>query len=213
MSIVRNKTKYVLVFVILCVLFLVFGGIFLVRDDEVANLAQLKNNCDIVLLMGSLTDRTLGAYDLFVELNVNNVYIMRTHMEGIELFYQKGISIENQADIAKKALMDLGLAEDAIIVIDGDTESTRDEANALAKYFSSNEHADNLIVVTSKYHSRRAGWIFDKALSKNDISVYVSPTTYDNFDQHFWFTDREQMADVVLEYIKIFHFALIEQWK
>ncbi len=208
-----NKLKFILVCIILCVLFLSFGGIFLVRDDKVADLASLKNNCDIVLLMGSLTDRTLGAYDLFVELDANNVYIMRTHMEGIELFHQKGITIDNQADLAKKALMDLGLAEDAIIVIDGDTESTRDEANALAKYFLNNGHSNNLIVMTSKYHSRRSGWIFDKALSKSDVNVYVSPTAYDNFDKHFWFTDREQMADVVLEYIKIFHFVLIEQWK
>jgi uncharacterized SAM-binding protein YcdF (DUF218 family) len=83
------------------------------------------------------------------------------------------------------------------------------------EYLKSQKDIDSLMIVTSKYHSGRAKKIFVKAMKSMDreIRVISCPTQYDDFNAEGWWKDREDLKRGALEYLKLFHFYLREQFE
>ncbi len=158
-----RKKRVILTIIVLLLallaLFLSIGGRVLVISDDIAK----DRPTDMVLLMGSLPDRTLGAYELASNMSDYHIYIVKSDMPGVELLQSRGVVMPNYADLAAQALLDLGIPQQNITVIDGAAASTRDEALILHQYLADKLTNRQLVVVTSKYHSRRAGWIFKSA--------------------------------------------------
>ncbi len=174
-------------------------GTYLVRQDK------LMKGDALVILMGNIPDRTLEALDLYNEGYARKIIIVMAGRYGIEVFRQKGIPLDGQTAIARKALIGSGVPADSIIILPGDAKSTRDEAVAVRKYAELHPQLDTLLLVSSSYHSRRATFVFNKTLGKLDhpVTVISCPSKYTGFHSKNWWRDRESAKLVFFEYLKL----------
>ena len=184
-------------------------GNYLVAEDEP------QQSDIIVLLMGSGPDRMLGAVDLYHAEYADEILMVRNMVRGYDLVVSQGVKIPHDTDIAKEVAVQLGVPEEKITVLPGDALSTQDEVIQVREYLKSEPDIDSLIIVTSKSHSERAKKIFVKAMSSIDreIKVLSCPTEYDDFNAEGWWKSREDLKRGTLEYLKLFHFYLREQFE
>jgi uncharacterized SAM-binding protein YcdF (DUF218 family) len=169
----------------------------------------------IIVLMGSGPDRMLGAVDLYHAGYADEIVMVRNMVRGYDLVVSQGVKIPHDTDIAGEVAVQLGIPEEKITVLPGDALSTQDEAIAVREYLKSEHDIDSIIIVTSKSHSGRAKKIFVKAMSSLDreIKVLSCPTKYDDFYAEKWWKNREDLKRGALEYLKLFHFYLREQFE
>jgi len=93
-----------------------------------------------------------------------------------------------------------GVPDQAVIIVGRDEPNTVAEAAAVARVAT--EHGwDTLVVVTSPYHTWRAGQIVEAAVP-GDIRVLLSPSPEDPFDPSGWWRDQRQRRLVRNEYGK-----------
>ncbi len=103
---------------------------------------------------------------------------------------------------ARKILVALGTPAERIAVLNGDCESTFDEAQVLANRLSS-EPSATVTIVTSDFHTRRSSYIFRKVVAEQaDRLRFVSvPTDYFNADN--WWTSEEGFSTYSKEILKL----------
>jgi len=173
-------------------------GQWLVAEDE------LQTSDMIVVLTGSVPDRILQAVDIYNERYSDKIVLVNSYRK-IPL---------GSAQLSKIVAIDLGVPEENILILEGNAKSTQDEALIIREYVRNNREIESIILVTSKYHSRRSNKIFTKALSYLDreISIYSSPSKYDLFNANQWWRDREDIGSVVSEYVKLVHFYFWDQF-
>jgi uncharacterized SAM-binding protein YcdF (DUF218 family) len=72
-----------------------------------------------------------------------------------------------------------------------------------------------VLLVSSKFHSRRSALIFRWALADlgRDVKVLSCPTPYDDFNAAAWWKSREDAKRVVMEYAKLANFYLLDRWR
>jgi len=206
--------KLIILSVLILLAFFVFillshGASFLVTKDNINDV----DNGVIVLLMGSIADRSLGAAELFKKGHVNKIIMVRSPSPGTERLESIGIHLEDISEISKRVLIELGVSEDNIIILPGNTKSTKDEAIAVKKYCKNYGNFNAILLVTSKYHSSRSKYIFKQILKGTDKVIYSYPTPYDKFETKDWYRNRDSAKQVVYEYIKWFYFILIERFR
>jgi len=210
----RPKKLFVTLAIILAILLL--GrlslpslGSFLVEEDEP------QRSDIIVVLMGSGPDRMLGAVDLYQAGYADEIVMVRNMVRGYDLVVSQGVKIPHDSDIAREVAVQLGVPAEKVNILPGDALSTQDEAIQVREYLKSQKEIDSLIIVTSKYHSGRAKKIFVKAMSAMDREVRVisCPTQYDDFKAEGWWQSREDLKRGVMEYTKLLHFYLREQFE
>ena len=189
-------------------LFLRFGGVWLVEEDDIGEIDEAV----IVLLMGSVGDRALGAVDLYEQGKVESILMVRSHLPGYEELQERGITITGDVDNSNIVLTESGVAKEDIIIVPGNAQSTQDEAVAIAQYLKNRPDVDTILLVTSKFHSHRSELIFNKALADLDVEIYSAPTPYDPFQARGWYKDREDIQSVITEYIKLSNYFVLEQW-
>lgn len=210
----RLKKRYFLLILIIFIittvlLFFRFGGEILVTEDQLDGVEEAV----LVLLMGSVGDRTLGAFELYEEGKVSHILMVQSYVSGRELLNEKNIHVPDDAELSFRILTELGVPPEDITIVPGDAESTKDEALAIKKYIDNHPEIDTLILTTSKYHTFRSKLIFNKALKNNNVTLYVSPTQYDAYEARSWYKDREDIQRVVTEYIKLANHFFIEQFQ
>jgi uncharacterized SAM-binding protein YcdF (DUF218 family) len=184
-------------------------GTFLVSQDEP------QPSDIIVLLMGSGPDRMLGAVDLYEAGYADEILMVRNMVRGYDLVVSQGVKIPHDTDIAKEVAVQLRVPEEKITVLPGDALSTQDEAIQVREYLKSEHDIDSIIIVTSKSHSGRAKKIFVKAMNSlnRDFKIISCPTEYDDFNAEKWWQNREDLKRGALEYLKLFHFYIKEQFE
>jgi uncharacterized SAM-binding protein YcdF (DUF218 family) len=184
-------------------------GSFLISQD------QPQQSDIIVVLMGSGPDRMLGAVDLYKAGYADHIVMARNMVRGYDLVVSQGVKIPHDSDIAREVAVQLGVPAEKITVLPGDALSTQDEAIAVRKFLKNQKDIESLIIVTSKSHSERAKKIFVKAMKSMDREVRVisCPTQYDDFNAEGWWQNREDLKRGALEYLKLFHFYLREQFE
>lgn len=184
-------------------------GTFLVAEEEP------QPSDIIIVLMGSGPDRMLGAVDLYEAGYADKIVMVRNMVRGYDLVLSQGVKISHDSDIAKEVAVQLGVPVEKITILPGDALSTQDEAIQVREYLKNEPNIDSLIIVTSKSHSGRAKKIFVKAMRSIDreIRVISCPTKYDDFNAEGWWKSREDLKRGVMEYLKLFHFYVREQFE
>jgi uncharacterized SAM-binding protein YcdF (DUF218 family) len=113
--------------------------------------------------------------------------------------------VPSESEIAKSEAIKAGLVDNQIFVLKeyGRITSTVEEAVALKKHFVRNppEHS-RIIVVTSWYHTSRAGWIFDKVFDETGITIEMIPVEKTPFSIENWWQSEAGMITVFEEYLK-----------
>jgi len=159
--------KRILSVLVFLLAFFILAGIFIVPKlgQWLVVTDELQESDLIVVLMGSVYDRVLEAVDLYDEGYSDKVVFINSYLAAKDVIINRGIKVYGNTMLSKMAAMDLGVSEDDAIVLDGNSRSTNDEAMTIREYVKNNKEIKSIILVTSKFHSRRAKQIFKKALS------------------------------------------------
>ncbi|NMD41989.1 MAG: YdcF family protein [Firmicutes bacterium] len=195
----------ILVLAVIC--FLNLGNCLVAEDEAVPGAAA-------IVLMGSGPDRMLGAVELYRAGYLRELVMVRNLIGGYDLAVSQGVRIPHDTDLAGAVAVQLGVPADMITVLPGDARSTQEEALQVRRYLQEKEEIETIIVVTSRSHSGRSKRIFIKALRslERPVRVLSCPTGCDSFDEKHWWRDREDLEQVVYEYIKLFNFYFWEQF-
>jgi len=208
--------KKILPVLVILLAFFIFLSIFMVHNlgQWLVVMDELQESDMIVVLMGSVYDRILEAADLYNEGYSDKIVLINSYIIAKDTIINRGIKVYGNTLLSKMAAIDLGIPEEDVLIIEGNSRSTQDEALTIREYIRNNREIESIMLVTSKYHSSRAKKIFKKALSilDREIDIYSSPSKYDPPNTNQWWKDREDIKWVVLEYLKLANFYFYEQF-
>jgi uncharacterized SAM-binding protein YcdF (DUF218 family) len=106
-------------------------------------------------------------------------------------------------------LLARGVSESAIIRLSGDVGSTSDEARLLANFLSAHPEG-TVTIVTTGMHTRRARWIFNRALGPQYSRIRFVGAPTDGFDETNWWRFERGWTDYATEYMKLATYRLRE---
>ena len=105
--------------------------------------------------------------------------------------------IAGTAELTEHDLVERGVPKDKILRFPHDADSTKEEAEALAKLAKAKKW-HKAIVVTSNYHTRRARYIFRRVFPQ-DIEIHVAGARDGDFDPENWWEKRKSTKLFVRE--------------
>ena len=189
-----------------CVTAAVLGaGRVLVRSDPLPAHADA-----IVVLAGSISDRVVEAADLYRAGVAPRVVVTRERVpRGDWALRARGVRLPESSEQMVAALEALGVPRGAIEVIPRRATSTDSEARTIARWACA--RVRSVVLVTSRYHSRRARMILRQAMAP-EIAIAVRPSRHDPFDPGRWWRDRRDAKVVLSELEKLAHYWLRERW-
>ena len=189
--------------IVLCaVAFIPFAGRFLVYEDEV------RHADAIFVLAGARAERWLEAVDLFREGIAPRIVLSPGELEHAEVvLQQRHIAFPNDAERARDAIVQLGVPADAVSILDGSVDNTAQEAEALHTLARARGWR-TIVVVTSKYHTHRAAFAFQREFDGSGIAILMHASRYDTSDPARWWRHRADIRYVVSEIGKLVLYRL-----
>ena len=182
--------------------FFPFAGRFLVREDP------LQKSDAIVVLAGTRAERCLEAVDLYRSHWAPIILISPGRPEGAELELQRlGIRFPSDADLAREAMLQMNVPSAALEMLNGSLDNTADEAAAVHRVADA-RHWSRVIVVTSKYHTRRARYAFVRELRDANIEVIMRASRHDPSTPQQWWRHRGDIRYVLAELEKFVAYKL-----
>lgn len=184
------------------------AGQYLLKKDDIPGADAM------VVLMGSIADRSLQAADLFNTGMVDRVIIVEASLGGYQKLVDRGIKIVTNTEQMVNSIISLGIPRKSILVLPGYANSTQMEACIVRDYLQTCDSIDTIIVTSSSFHTRRASMIFKSALKDKEYPVCVLsyPSEFTEFDSKKWWRKREGIEIVLSEYIKIVAFHTFDRW-
>ena len=183
-----RRWLFVLAVVIIAVLFrsqlLAALGGYLVRTD-----APQKADAALVLAGDGWGNRILTAAQL-----VRDGYVPKVLVSGPDGTY--GL---HESDLAIPFAVKHGYPESYFVHVDHEARSTQAEAAAVMPEIR-REGIRRMLLVTSNFHTRRAGWIFRELAPDVTIVVVGAPDQY--YTPDGWWHNREGQKTFVTEWEK-----------
>ncbi len=151
------------------------------------------------------------------------VWIVEEGSGALGILEERGVSIISTTQQVHGALISLGIPAGSIVILPGGATSTQMEVEIIRDFLASRQGTealwpgqagkDTLLVVSSAPHMRRASMIFNAAFKSLDQPVVIccSPSPYTKFNAEKWWRDKDDIQDVVLEYLKILNFVFFEK--
>ena len=174
-------------------IFLPFAGRFLRRSDE------LQHADVIMVLGGARVERWLEAVDLFKEGWAPAMVISPGIVPPLETELQaKGVKYPREGDLARDAVLSLGVPGSVVTVLPGGVDNTAAEAAALRRAYPAGS-LHSVIVVTSSYHLRRAGYAFRREFRRDGVQIIMRPSRYDEAVPGRWWTRRKDIRYMLSE--------------
>jgi len=159
---------------------------------------------DVIVLLNSEVDtRPFRASELYQQGLAPMIIIARSESTPTVAL---GL-VPNDTDISVAVMEKRGVPADKIIVLPfpGGVTSTFDEAAAVRQYVQAHS-AYRIILVTSAFHTRRARWIFEKALAGLPVRLEMAAVPYAGFDQTNWWKNETGLITFNNEYVKLFYY-------
>ncbi|MCF1716374.1 YdcF family protein [Flavihumibacter sp. RY-1] len=204
----KRKHYFFIGFLFGIIIFLLSIGSLLVAKNE-----PVKADA-IVILMGDLEERGKFAADLYNRKYGNKIFIATPSSYKKDFLNKYGIHVEDDIDVMKKLLINLGVGQNDIYCLDQITENTIGEARVLLDHLHNDTSIKSVLVATSSYHSARAKHIFNSyAKSKNnEIEVCVPLNKYSTYNFKYWFYSKKDIQITFLESTKWLVYILYYQW-
>jgi uncharacterized SAM-binding protein YcdF (DUF218 family) len=155
-----------------------------------------------------IIDDPLDRADALIVLGDDNFYADRV-TRGAQLFREgkapvvvaSGRRLRPNAGIAELMEHDLierGVPRDRVVRFSHDGDSTLEEAQALVRIVKERKW-HSVIVVTSNFHTRRAGYIFVRVFPQG-VEVRVASAQDGDFDPAHWWEKRESIKRLTREF-------------
>lgn len=182
------------------------AGTYLVADEP-----RIKADA-IVVLAGSTPDRILEAVDLYQQGWAPVIVLTQgSESPGIRQLRERGVQMlephEQNAWIAEQ----LGVPRAAIDVVSGGAGGTVTEARVVIDHLRT-KAIESVLIVTSKMHTRRAGWIY-RGIAGDTMRFTTCASRYDSYDPARWWRSRGYTRRVVIEYQKLLIYWLRDSWR
>jgi len=197
-----------LAFILFCIMLVSVGIIFktpilrsfsnfLIRQDapEKADL--------MVVLSGSAFDRGNEGARLYKEGYAKHIICPGGNLE--QLFLILGDTVY-ESDLCKKNVIRNGVADSLVTVLHYGT-STREEADTILGYCKQHQ-IKKLIVVTSLFHTRRAGSVYKKRFAAEGITVLMRGAHASDFDEDLWWQNEYGLIGLNNEYMKTLYYLI-----
>ena len=198
----RLVAAIVIVLAIAGVAFLPFAGRYLMYEDP------LEKSDAIVVLAGARVERWLEGVELYRAGWAPRLVISPGRMEDAEIQLRgMGIRFPSDAELARDAIVQLKVPESAVEMLPAQLDNTAQEAAAVHELAAA-RHWQRVIVVTSKYHTRRARFAFVRELARTNVQVLVRASRYDPSKPDRWWTTRADTRYVASELEKLIAYKL-----
>jgi uncharacterized SAM-binding protein YcdF (DUF218 family) len=181
---------------------LFYGGRYLQHEDPLQKVDAL------FVLAGTRAERMLEAIDLYKEGYTPLVVLSpgRTEMAEV-LLRARGVQFPTEAEQERDALLQSGIPAAAILATTGYVDNTAQEANLLRAMVKARGW-QSVIIVTSKYHTRRAAFAFRRALEGTGARVVMRASRYDPSDPARWWRYRADFRFASSEWQKLVMYRL-----
>jgi uncharacterized SAM-binding protein YcdF (DUF218 family) len=177
--------------------FLPFAGRYLVHEDPL-------DRADVAFaLAGSNAERWLEAAELYREGFVPRIVVSRGPVEDAEVRLESlGVHYPTSAELAKAAMIQLRIPEAAVTLVKDPCDNTAQEARALHA-MASRAGWQRIIIVTSKYHTRRTSFAFNREFRDTPIRLLIRGSRYDQSKPERWWGDRRDIRWITSELPKL----------
>jgi len=197
-----------------CVL---LGSLYIARSPVLSWLGSLMVVADpiqtadaIVILDGSyFGEREIVAADLYKDGYASRIIVtLGYEPQSSEILRQRSVRPASPKEFKLLLLRELGVPDDAIVVLEEGVESTFDEANLVADWVDG-ANIGSLILVTTRFHSARALYIFQRVFGDRNIRLTMYPTSVDYFNPDTWWQNRTTLRIGLFELQKLLFYRLI----
>ena len=179
-----------------------YAGRFLVIDEP------LQPADAIVVLAGTRSVRWLEGVDLYRAHLAPNIVISPGFMEQAEVELRaRGIRYPAEGELIKDAMVQLGIPASVITILPKGVDNTADEA-AETRPIAVAHGWKSLIVATSRYHTRRTLFAFEREFRGSGIRIQVKGSMYDGASPDDWWKHRSDLRYVVSELQKLLAYRL-----
>lgn len=170
---------------------------FLMKQDP-AEKADL-----MVVLSGGAFDRGNEGARLYKEGYAQHIICPGGNME--EILLALGDTLY-ESDVCKKNIVRNGIPDSLVTVLHYGT-STREEADTILGYCKEH-HIKKIIVVTTLFHTRRAGSVYKKRFAAEGITVLMRGAHDTNYDEDHWWQSEYGMIALNNEYMKSLYYLI-----
>jgi uncharacterized SAM-binding protein YcdF (DUF218 family) len=207
---IRSRGRYRLFLVLLLLAAFASGvyafvqlGPYLTREDPLVKADA------IFVLAGTRMVRPLEAADLFLEGYAPRIVITRDVQEesAYANIARRGHLFPRDEERARDAFVSMGIPFHAVLIPDRIHNSTAAEAITLRE-LAARYGWHQVIVVTSKYHLRRAAFAVRRELRGTDVRVTMRASRYDLMRSEQWWTRRAEIRWVASELPKLAAYML-----
>lgn len=182
--------------------FVYYGGQYLQHEDP------LQKADAIFVLGGARVERWLEAYDLYRAGYAPLIVLSPERAEAAEMLLRsRGVLYPSTPELQHAALVRMGVPPGAILAPGGWVDNTAQEGNLL-RATTQARRWKRLIVVTSKYHTRRSGFAVRRALRGTGTEVIMRASRYDPADPANWWRSRADIRFAGSEWIKLVLYRL-----
>ncbi|MEL6673954.1 MAG: YdcF family protein [Bacteroidota bacterium] len=200
----RKLLKWVLA------LLVIFGGLYLARKPILRGIGNFLIHEDTLqpvdatfVLSGGVIERTEEAARMFPE-HTPVIYATGANRSGA--LQAMGINLTD-AEVGRKVLWDLGVDSAAVKVIQRGTSTYEESEEILG--FASAEGLKRIMIISSKFHTRRVSSVFRRKFRSLGIEVIVRGAPPATYDTQQWWQHEESLIFVFNEYAKLLYYA----WK
>lgn len=201
----RSKLIVLIIVALALILLIAFHQRILVALGHYLVYHNPPQQADVIVILANWDDtivRARAGADLYKRGLAKAVFVPRMErMEGHEEIAQRGITIPENRDLFITILQGLGVPLAAIETSDQEVSDTWDEAKQASHFIEARGYT-TVLLVTSKYHARRAYLIFKDAL-KGKATVISAPSPYDSSDPEVWWKRNKDSKRVFMEYQKL----------
>jgi uncharacterized SAM-binding protein YcdF (DUF218 family) len=185
---------------VLC--FLPFAGRFLVFEDP------LTTADAILVLAGGRVGRWMEGLELYREHRAPLIVLSPGRLDRAEIdLRRKGIRWPTEAELARDAILQLGIPPDVVRTLPGNLDNTAQEAEALHGLVNETGWR-RVIVVTSPYHTRRTRFAFRREFRGSSVDVIIRASRFDESDPPRWWRHRGDIRFVTSELQKLVLYGL-----
>jgi uncharacterized SAM-binding protein YcdF (DUF218 family) len=178
------------------------GGRFLQHEDP------LEHADALYVLGGSRMERPLEAVDLYRAGYAPAILFSPGREEQAEIIArERGLRVQRDVGTVRDALVAFGIPAGAVLVPNASVDNTAQEA-ALLRTIAAQRGWHTVIVVTSKYHTRRTAFAMRRELAGSGVRIVVRASRYDFSDPARWWRHRGDARFVMEEWPKLIAYRL-----
>ena len=162
----------------------------------------------IVVLAGPRVERWLEGVELYRDKIAPKIVLSSGRIEPAEdALRARGIRFPREADLMKDAMIQLGVAPADVEIFAQSVDNTAAEASA-TRALAATRGWRRILVVTSKYHTRRSLYAFAREFSGTGVHVQLRASRFDGARPHEWWKHRPDQRFVISELQKLLAYRL-----